>query len=371
MHPQHHVDRAGEVAAQASARRAGRAAARRTPRTGSPSGRCRSSSGARSPSRTAAAARRVAADVAAGERQLEVHLAQPVGQRHLAQRRPASASGPPAASRRRRPARRRAPRGRARPATSRAARRCGRAARRAGRAASGSVCSSTACTSEPNVAPTGRPGHRRGHVRAVAVAAVARDRHGHRLELLVVLADHLRLAGDRAPTPGRPRPTALSEEYDVRRHSVSTVRVNARAASAGAGGAGAGRRRGGRLARAPASGRRGRATARTARPPRRRPGPAAGPAPRGASASRISIRCSGEATAFLVGAHQQTTWDWARVIATYSSRSHSPASSSAQRRQWSAQSAPPAADVEAALAVVVVEERPVGFGTYRSATAGR
>jgi hypothetical protein len=34
------------------------------------------------------------------------------------------------------------------------------------------------------------------------------------------------------------------------------------------------------------------------------------------SAARISIRCSGEATAFLVGAHQQTTCDWARVIAT-------------------------------------------------------
>ena len=43
----------------------------------------------------------------------------------------------------------------------------------------------------------------------------------------------------------------------------------------------------------------------------------------------------------MVGAHQQTTCDLARVIATYSSRSHSPASSSAQRRQWSAQSAPP------------------------------
>ncbi len=46
----------------------------------------------------------------------------------------------------------------------------GRAARHAGRQRPGSACSSTACTSEPNVAPDRQVGHRRGHP----------ERRGHR-----------------------------------------------------------------------------------------------------------------------------------------------------------------------------------------------
>ena len=45
-------------------------------------------------------------------------------------------------------------------------------------------------------------------------------------------------------------------------------------------------------------------------------GGASGTCEEASAGSRISIRCSGEATAFLVGAHQATTCDFARVVAT-------------------------------------------------------
>lgn len=122
-----------------------------------------------------------------------------------------------------------------------------------------------------------------------------------------------------APTapPGVPTSTLLSEEYDARRHSVSTVRVNDRAARSGTAGSGGS---------APGS---AWIAASGAGPPRSRhwensgitasssgTGGASGTCEEASAGSRISIRCSGEATAFLVGAHQATTWDFARVVAT-------------------------------------------------------
>ena len=53
------------------------------------------------------------------------------------------------------------------------------------------------------------------------------------------------------------------------------------------------------------------------------------------------------------GAHQATTCERARVIATYSSRSDSPSSSVRARARWSLHCGPPDADVDAAVRPVV------------------
>ena len=163
--------------------------------------------------------------------------------------------------------------------------------------------------------------------------------------------------------------TALSEEYDVRRQAASTVRVNARTPSAPPPtGAGAGELGG--LAGSGAGPPRSRHCANSATTSSS-DGTGGWSGTSEESADRISIRCSGEARVFLVGDHQQTTWDWARVRATYSRRSHSPASSSWARRTWSAQPAPPAADVAAAPAVVVVEPRQVGLADVTVGDGGQ
>ena len=147
----------------------------------------------------------------------------------------------------------------------------------------------------------------------------------------------------------------------MRRQAVSTSRVNVRAPRGGAAG------RGGSAPGSPWRDGSGdgpprsrhsanRATTSSSVGTRGLSGTSAAPA------SRISIRCSGEATAFFVGAHQQTTWDLARVIATYSSRSHSPASSSCPAAAVVGPGVAAPADVEAAPALVVVEQRTGGLG---------
>ena len=252
-HPEHHVDRAGEVAAQRLlAERAGSAAAygahrvalgqvpleqRRQvaePDVGGVAARSPPASGS---SKSISRSRSVSGDLA-----------------QRARRRAGRA-----ASRRPRPARRPAPRGRARPATSRAARRCGRAARRAGRARRGSVCSSTACTSEPNVAPTGQ---RRPSATARRRADAARPTAGSttRRRSSSSLPTDLRLAGDRAGRAGGDLDLA---QRGVRRAPPARCRrsrVNVRTASAGVAGRGGSAPGSARIAPARATGRPGRAT---------------------------------------------------------------------------------------------------------------
>ena len=77
-----------------------------------------------------------------------------------------------------------------------------------------------------------------------------------------------------------------------------------------------------------------------------------------APASRISIRWSGEATAFLVGAHQQTTWDLARVIGDVQQPQPLAGLLVLPAAAVVGPAGAAAADVEAALPVVVVEQRP-------------
>ena len=171
-------------------------------------------------------------------------------------------------------------------------------------AAAGSACSSTACTSEPNVAPTGSPAI--GEGRSSPSAAGLGDRAG---------VDRRRAASSSLPTtsgslatpaatPVTARPcSARSTTCAARPRRRSRVKLRTRArASPGAR----------RVVAEPARVRRARATgpprslpaARTARRPRRRSAAAAPARPCCCPRARISIRCSGEATAFLVGAHQ-------------------------------------------------------------------
>ena len=359
--PEHDVDRPGEVAAQAllAERRDGEGVGvRRGP------GRRRAGAGAAAArGRQPDVAGRRAGEVAPGQRQLEVELAQPVAPRDLG-----------AGWRHRRPGRA----GESQTATSASASSLavevdrpphqllvdvGRAASARRSGAPGSACSRTACTSEPKVAPTGSPAI--GDDRRWRPASAGAG--GSSATSSSSFGGHLRLAAERRRTP---RHLDVAEG-GVRRAAPGRCRPHGRS----------GGRRG-----PPTSGRRGSvarvgpADSSGTGPPRSRQAPkrpttsssvgtggVAGTV--GSPAARISSRCSGEATAFLVGAHQHTTWDWARVIATYSRRSHSPASSSVQRRTWSPQSAPPPPTSRQRRPFGVVEQRtlrlrdvPVGEG---------
>ncbi len=130
--------------------------------------------------------------------------------------------------------------------------------------ASGSACSRTACTSDPNVAPTGRSAI--GDTTAslgTAAAAAAPARPPRRP-----------WPRPRARWPRRPRvrataSTALSEEYDARRQVRSTDRVNGRADSGGTS-ARSGSAPGSGWTAGSATDRPRCATCRGTRPPRRR-----------------------------------------------------------------------------------------------------
>ena len=192
--------------------------------------------------------------------------------------------------------------------------------------------------------------------------ARAREPRGSRpaaRQLLVVLADHLGLAGDRV----RDHLGAHRAERGVRRTPPGRVDRAGEGAHAERGHLGR-RDSDPRLGERRGLGRRAAAVA----PPANSATASSSDGTGGASgtsaesAARISIRCSGEATAFLVGDHQQTTCDWARVRATYSSRSHSPASSSWRTADVVGPAGAAAADVAAAPPGVVVEARQVGLG---------
>ena len=183
--PDHHVDRAGEVAEQALAGEVG--VGRQGVGEGEQrvaAGRCARSSGPRSPSDDVGGAARPARSPPA-QRHLEVELAQPVGEVDVAQRQPAR-ERPERASRTPRRARRRAPRRRPRPPTRRGAPRSGRAARRAGRARRGRRARAPrAPASRTRRPPAGRPSATRrpparGRPRGPATSS------GERLELGVV-----------------------------------------------------------------------------------------------------------------------------------------------------------------------------------------
>ena len=93
--------------------------------------------------------------------------------------------------------------------------------------ASGSACSRTACTSDPNVAPTGRSaiGDATASVGTAAAAAAPVTSSSSLATTSGSLAT--------PPTGGATTSTALSEEYDARRQVRSTDRVNGRADSGG------------------------------------------------------------------------------------------------------------------------------------------
>jgi hypothetical protein len=101
----------------------------------------------------------------------------------------------------------------------------------------------------------------------------------------------------------------------VRRHVASTSRSNVRTASGGTGSAGGSSPGGAGIAGSGDGPPRSRQRAnRSTTASSSGTAGASGTSP--SPAARISSRWSGEATAFLVGAHQHTTCDWARVIAT-------------------------------------------------------
>ena len=164
--------------------------------------------------------------------------------------------------------------------------------------------------------------------------------------------------------------TALSEEYDVRRQAASTVRVKARTPSTGTSATGLGASSPGGVASSGAGPPRSRHCAKSATASSS-DGTCGWSGTSDESAARISIRCSGEARVFLVGDHQQTTWDCARVRATYNRRSHSPASSSWARRTWSAHPAPPAPTLRQRRPASSWKRGRSGSATWRSETAGR
>ena len=188
-HAQHRVDRPGQVSAQRLvAQRAPTSAGRRR----TPAGRRRAGARAATrPRRTAmtsgAAPRR--SPPASGN--LEVQLPQPVSQPDLAQR---QAAGQRAERRvvHRHQRGRQLGRRRRRPATTPSARRTCASSSAARSAANGSAVSSTACTSEPNVAPAGSSAIGDGTSRP---GCAARQRN---VAGLVVQRDDLGLAADPA-----------------------------------------------------------------------------------------------------------------------------------------------------------------------------
>ena len=195
----------------------------------------------------------------------------------------------------------------------------GRAARRAGRRPRGSACSSTACTSEPNVGarPAGRPSAR-ADASGRRRARLGRGRVDRLVGSSSSRADDLRLAGDAAAASvGSAR---LSAEYDVRRQSASTARVEARARRGRSAVAGATGSRGARRPRDALEDRAaGRlASARSSSTTSSSPGApvAASGTAAAVRCGRNSSRCSAAVGVSRVGAHQATTCDWARVSAT-------------------------------------------------------
>ena len=213
--------------------------------------------------------------------------------------------------------------------------------------ACGSACSSTACTSEPNVAPTGSAAIGEG------TSTPANAKPGSVSPSTGTAASGSSSRGTDSgslPTPPVGAPTSkpsasrgvLSAVYEVRRQSWSMRRVNAPIASAGA--------RGGSRTGVNAA---GTASSRVSAPAvcqrashcptsfSGRSGALSGTT--GSSARRpSSIRCSGEAGVLRSApAHHSTTWLCARVSATYSSRSDSPQSSARCRATASDQNGPP------------------------------
>ena len=187
----------------------------------------------------------------------------------------------------------------------------------------------------------------------------------------------LGLAADRCRRGSRSRcGTELSAVYDVRRQVVSTDRVNVR------------------TDRRTLVGRRAppRAAGATGPPPHDRPAEAlpdaagswrrrprrAGPGSEAPTPSPAGVRTASAAApstgcCAALGAHQATTCDCARVIATYSSRRYSPSSSAIARATLPDHRGPPAADVDAppARSSPSVEQRHVRLAAGSGPTGGQ
>ena len=207
----------------APARRAGRRAGRRTTRAG----RRRAGGGAAAgaTSREPDVGARPLGPVAAGQRELEVELAEPVTHRDVDQAQPGrerTERGVLRGQQRRRRSRRR----RRRPATTAAARGCGPPARLAqvGRLGVGQLEHAV------HEAAEGRPRRQVGHRRRHAPARRRPASTSRRRSVVGLVVASASTSGSEV-TPAGCSCTRISPEYDVRRHSVSTSRSNTRAAS--------------------------------------------------------------------------------------------------------------------------------------------